>query len=224
MGLFAVVWLGAAYGGAYAGAEPLTVKVQPASVQTRYFDPAAPPKQMPPLKPGEAAVTESDFSVQAQMQVTILRQRIDAETGRCTATIRVDSVTVTTGLAITIWLPRGAADKLRAHEEGHQRISERFYRDAKAIAQRLARPRIGQTLTGQGADVHQAAQAAMSQSMDKLNGDWMKQISLAAQAVQERYDTLTDHGRNDLDEDQAIDKAMAKGNSPQGRKGHEAGP
>src|SRR4051812_44599417 len=97
----------------------------PPDVQTRFFDPKNPPSDMPPLRPGEAAVTESNFSCQTVVAATIIDQ-IPSKQG-CTATVRVSSVKTTIKLGIVIWLPETGSRKLTAHEQGHRAIDEQFY-------------------------------------------------------------------------------------------------
>src|SRR5829696_10025773 len=80
-----------------AGGAAAQVKVNhsPADVRQRTFNPKRPPKDMPPLKPGEAAVTESQFACQVKVEVEITQPPSGKATVRITgvdATLKLDVV------------------------------------------------------------------------------------------------------------------------------------
>lgn len=200
--------------GAGAARGPVVVDRQPAQIETKYFDPANRSREMPPLKGTEAAVTQSQFGIASLMEVAITQHQPDR--GQEQVTAHVDRVRVTLDLKITIWLPENANEKLTAHEEGHRRVAELFYRDAEKKAEAIAREWIGTDLSGEGKDTESAASAAMNKAMEQINARYMAVVSLPASRAQEKYDELTDHGRNKLDEDEAIRRAMeqTKSKSP----------
>src|SRR5688500_5892585 len=138
----------------------VTITHEPPDVQTKTFDPKNPPPEMPPLKPGEAAVTESSFSCQTMIGVLITSQA-QTGAGTCRATVKVTSVMTTLKLGIIIWLPERGARKLTAHEEGHRIIDERYYAGAKDVAEQLSRDMIDKLFTAEGSDCDAAAQAAI---------------------------------------------------------------
>lgn len=175
-------------------------------VRTRTFDPKSPPPDMPSLRPGEAAVTESNFSCQTVIAATIIDQ-IPRSQG-CTATVQVSSVTTTIKLGITIWLPVKGTKKLTAHEDGHRIIDEKFYENAEVVARKLSTAMIGQRRVGKGADCDAAAQAAIKDAGEQLCGDYMVAVQHPASRVQELYDEITDHGRHRIGEAAAIKRAM----------------
>jgi hypothetical protein len=182
------------------------VERTPPDVKTRTFDPRNPPPDMPPLRDGEAAVTESNFSCQTVIAATIIDQQRSSQ--GCTATVRVTSVKTTITLGITIWLPERGNKKLTAHEDGHRIIDERFYADAEAVARRLSTDMLGQRRAGKGSDCDSAAQTAIREAGDQLCGDYMVAVQRPASRVQELYDEITDHGRNRIREAAAIQQAM----------------
>ena len=175
-------------------------------VQTRYFDPKNPPSDMPPLRPGEAAVTESIFSCQTVIAATIVEQ-IPSKQG-CTASVRVSTVKTTIKLGVVIWLPETGSRKLTAHEQGHRSIDEQFYAGAEDAARRISAAMIGQRRVGKGSTCDAAAQTAIKQAGDQLCGDYMAAVQFPASRVQELYDEITDHGRNRLREPVAIQRAI----------------
>ena len=187
--------------------QPDAVVVERAApeVRTREFDPKNPPAEMPALRPGEAAVTESNFSCQTMIAATITDQVPSAQ--GCTATVRVTSVKTTIKLGITIWLPVNGSKKLTAHEEGHRIIDERFYEEGETVARRLSTELLGQRRVGKGPDCDAAAQAAIKEAGDQLCGDYMTAVQYPATRVQELYDEITDHGRNRIRETVAIKRA-----------------
>ena len=187
----------------------VTIQHEPPDVQTKTFDPKNPPPEMPPLKPGEAAVTESSFSCQTMIGVLITSQA-QTGAGTCRATVKVTSVTTTLRLGIIIWLPERGARKLTAHEEGHRIIDERYYAGAKDVAEQLSRDMIGKLFTAEGSDCDAAAQAAIKNAGNQLCGEYMAAVQYPAARAQVLYDQFTDHGRNKLGEKQAIELAMKK--------------
>jgi hypothetical protein len=188
-----------------AAADAVVIERLPPEVQTRTFDPKNPHADMPALRPGEAAVTESNFSCQTVIAATIESQLPSAQ--GCTATVRIASVKTTVKLGITIWLPVNGTKKLTAHEEGHRIIDETFYAGAEAVARRLSSAMVGQRRVGKGVDCDTAAQTAIKEAGDQLCGDYMTAVQYPATRVQELYDEITDHGRSRIKEAAAIKRA-----------------
>jgi hypothetical protein len=163
---------------------------------------------MPQLKPGEAAVTESNFSCRTNTSVVVLRQTSDSA-GSYSATVKVEKMTVTLGLEIVIWLPEGGQRKLGEHEQGHQRISEHFYATGKEITTALAQAEIGREYSASASSAEEAVDTAIREAGNAVCEQYMSRVQMRAANVQELYDKLTDHGRNRLDEDTAIERATA---------------
>jgi len=175
-------------------------------VKQRTFDPKNPPSDMPALRPGEAAVTESNFSCQTVIAATIIDQI--PSSGGCTTTVRITNVKTTIKLGIVIWLPERGSRKLTAHEDGHRAIDQQFYAGAEDVARKLSEAMIGQRRVGKGATCDAAAQAAIKEAGDQLCGDYMAAVQFPATRVQELYDEITDHGRNRIREPSAIQRAV----------------
>src|SRR5439155_10394007 len=106
------------------------VSVQKAKVVVvrKTFDRRNPPKDMPPLGPRADAVTHLKFGCSASAAYEVTSRRRDTSRRRgasgCTATAVVNDLDVQLELEITIWVPRGARQKLIDHEEGHRVIGE----------------------------------------------------------------------------------------------------
>lgn len=204
--LLGLAWL-AMLGPDLQSTSAITVEQRPAAVDTRTFDPAAPPAEMPHLGPRERAITHSEFGIGAEVRVLV---RGDFRQGRGMASVvEVDGLDLDLGLEITEWLPEGAPASLVEHEDGHRRISELFYQDAEAIARRLGARYVGKSFRGEGRTVEQARRAAMDGVIRELNLDYLAATHSAASRVNELFDQITSHGRNDVPVDQAMRDAIA---------------
>jgi hypothetical protein len=178
------------------------------SGQTKYFDPRDPPAEMPSLQPPEAAVTVSVFGCASQMRVLILDE--SKEDGNCKATARIESIEITLNLDVTIWLPKNPSRKLRIHENAHKQISKHYFTLGPEVAERLARPYIGKEITGKASDCTQAVDEAIKRTIKEIASRYMAEIEVRAGHAQEAFDEITDHGRNDVKESDAIQQAIER--------------
>lgn len=170
-------------------------------LQRRTFDPNRPPADMPPLKPGEAAFTEFNYGCTAE--VSYIRTQGD---GVDRATIQ--SVRMNISLSITIWLPKKSTPKLHDHEEGHKQIGQTIYNNtARQDARRAAEPLVGNEIAAAGMD-DAAVQHAINELVQQACDRYMKSAPAHAGKVGEIYDRITDHGRNRVDEQTAIQRAF----------------
>src|SRR5688500_17007729 len=85
----------------------IQVSAKPATVAIRGFDPEKPPREMPPLKSGEAAVCSSKFACAVQVEVQI--SQVEGEKPK----MEIIGVTANLSLDIVIWLPVEASEKIR---------------------------------------------------------------------------------------------------------------
>ena len=183
-------------------AEPPKVEIVkvPAQVGTRYFDPKRPPRDRPPLRGPEEAVCAGDFlsdaSVGAQAQMT------DATHAKAT----INRVKVTLQLNMTIWLPNNPQKWTVEHEEGHRQISEYYYRDAEAIARRIAESYLGKTVDISGKDLRRALSATVGKIAEEITNEYNRQMPV--ETTQDRYDTITEHSRKDISETDAVAQAL----------------
>jgi hypothetical protein len=187
------------------------VKVKP-KVEHREFDPNNKPKDMPPLVGNEAAVCGSEFGASAQLVYRPDPARRLAG-GKYQAEILVDDVQIELTLSVTVWLPTGAGEKIKAHEEGHRRIAERMYAEVADKAARAAADSVNRRrFTAEGATASEAKKAvgeAMTAAHNQMIRTYLNDTSLAANKVQQEYDRITAHSLNDIGEDEAIAKAWA---------------
>ena len=87
----------------------IEVDRKPPTSTTRTFNPSRPPKEMPPLRPGEAAVCESKFLCQVQVEVEITT--VEGEKPTC----KIAGVKSELRLDVVMWLPTDVTPKIRAH-------------------------------------------------------------------------------------------------------------
>jgi hypothetical protein len=180
---------------------PVKVTRVPTTLQTRTFDRKHPPAQMPRLTGNEAAVTVPAFSCEVRLQVE------DSPRSAQKPTVTVVAMDITVRLDITMWLPKGVTAKLKAHEEGHRQISEKFYEKADSIAKSVAQKYIGRTIDVDGRD-HAAVDAEMKRTINEFCGEYMGGVSVPASRVNDAYDHITEHGTNRISEAEAIRRAM----------------
>jgi hypothetical protein len=164
------------------------------------FDPAAPPAQMPPLSPGEAALCDSNFTSSARISAT--NDPVDSTHAMLTIT----DVNVTLGANVTIWTPLGVSDHVIEHEQGHRQISEYYYRTADQLARQIAATYIGRQVPIAGADLNSAASRKLQQLASEFTDTYGKQLN--PDPAQQIFDTITNHSLNQTPVSDAIAAAL----------------
>ena len=177
-----------------------TINKQPMTLSTLTFDPAAPPSTMPPLAPGENAECDSEFRSSANVHGD--PQQTDATH----ATITVTQVNMTLQLIVNIWLPAGAAHRVTDHEDGHRQISEYYYRTAAELAGRIAAKYLGKRIEITGADLPAESSKALQKLATDITDEYGRELN--PEPAQLLYDSITDHGRNDVVVKNAVDHAL----------------
>jgi hypothetical protein len=176
------------------------IEKQPAAISTRTFDPANPPPDLPPLAPGEEAMCDSNFlsnvSVGGEAQQTDDTHQI----------VTVTKIKVTLQLVITIWVPAGASQHVIAHEDGHRQISENYYQIADKLARQIAASYIGQHDLISGTDLPSEFNKLLKQMGADITTEYNKQLN--PEPAQLRYDSITDHSRNDVDANDAVTQVL----------------
>lgn len=172
----------------------------PAQIGTRYFDPKRPPRDRPPLTGPEEAVCAGDFLSDA----SVGGQAMQTDATHAKATI--NRIKVTLQLNITTWLPNNPQKWIIEHEEGHRQISEYYYRNAEVIARRISEPYLGKTIDLSGADLRNALSAAIDKIKVEITNEYNRQMPVAT--TQDRYDTITEHGRKDIPVPHGVAQAL----------------
>src|SRR4051812_24648600 len=138
----------------------------------------APPKEMPPLGPHADAVTHFRFGCSCNANYEVVSRRRDTSRRRgpsgCTATARINDMDIKLDLEVTIWVPRGARQKLVDHEEGHRVIGERIYATAEQAARDATRRWIGRTVTGRADNCAEAADTAVRDASHQFCQDYLE--------------------------------------------------
>ncbi len=164
----------------------------------------------PPLEAGEDAVTLCDFSCEAEFDTEGKPQEKPSPEG-CQVTITVSVASVEIDLDITEWLPEGAPEQLKRHEEGHADICEKVYEDAKKAAEEAAKKFGKKTITGRGKNCQEATEDAQRMAVTAFCDEYHGRTQAVAQRVSKIYDDLTDHGKNKKPEaGKAVKQAFEK--------------
>jgi hypothetical protein len=186
-----------------AQTRPVRVKQEQPIVERTEYDPRRPPRNMPERKPPESGVCKTTFELAAGVNYSAERL------SRTTARIYVDELDIVTRLHFEIFTVRDGGPKLRAHEEGHREIGEHYYKDAARIAEEIGKRLIGQTFDGSGTDQESAQQDAFNKVVAEIERAYMARVRIPSAAANERFDDITNHGLNPIDEAEAIKLALA---------------
>jgi hypothetical protein len=195
---------------ARAGAQRTAVRVKREEpvVERTEFDPRRPPHDMPPLTPPESGVCKTTFELSASVSYSAERL------SRTTARIYVDELDIVTRLRFDIFTIKNGPPKLRAHEEAHRAIGEHFYENAEQIAADIGRRLIGATFDGRGADEEAAQRDGFDQVVAAIERAYMARVRIPSAAANERFDEITSHGLNPIDEAEAVAIALAGATAP----------
>jgi len=177
-----------------------SITKEPVIFASLTFDPAAPPPNMPPLSAGESAECDSDF--QSSASVRGETQSTDATH----ATVTITHVTMKLQLKINIWLPAGANQHLTEHEDGHRQISEAYYQSADKLAERVASTFLGRRVEISGTDLAAESNKALQQMASEITAEYNKELD--PNPAQLLYDSITDHGRNEVTVKDAVGHAL----------------
>jgi hypothetical protein len=206
--LIAVPWILSSAFGEAADAR-VGVEKQPVVVVHRTYDPEHPTDNMPDLKPPEIGLCISEFGCEIKMSTSTPDGRL--------ADTKIESIHLATRLKITIWTRVLAAEREVTHEEAHRTISEAYYREADQVARRLAEEVVGRRLfrvlrkrdraMARHAD---SVEAACDALQGQLLEEYLAQTHWRCAFAQECFDAITDHGRNEIGNEEAVARAIAE--------------
>jgi hypothetical protein len=179
-----------------AQSSPVRVTREEPIVRRYQFDPRRPLPGMPKLTPPESGVCNTTFELAAS--VSYSAELLSATTAR----VQVDELDLTTRLSFDIYTIENAPPKLIAHEEGHRKIGEHFYRDAPRIAEEIGRRLIGATFEGAGVDGDAAQRDGFEKVVASIEQAYMARVRIPSAAANVRYDEITNHGLHDIGEDE----------------------
>jgi hypothetical protein len=172
----------------------------PAAYASHKFDPAAPPPNMPPLHPGEAAVCDANFIARSSVRAQPRR------TDPTHAMLTIANVLITLQLETNVWVPIDAPQTIVDHEEGHREIAEYYYQTADKLAERIAATYIGKRVEVTGPDLDVALNQKLLEIATEINNAYTSQIN--SSPTQLLYDDITDHSRNGTDPHDAVQHAI----------------
>ncbi len=173
---------------------------QPVVFASHTFDPAATPSDMPPLAAGENAECDSDFRSSASVRGE------SRQTDATHATVTITQIKVTLQLNINVWVPAGVTPHVIEHEEGHRQISEYYYQTADKLAERIAEAYMGKQVEITGADLNAESSKMLQQVAADITDEYNKELNPGS--AQLLYDTITDHGRNEVVVKDAVAHAL----------------
>ena len=173
---------------------------QPVAFASRTFDPGAPPANMPPLSANETAECDSDFLSSASVRGE------SRQSDATHATVTITQVKMTLQLTINIWVPTGVTQHVIEHEEGHRQISEYYYQTADKVAERIAATYMGKQVEITGADLNAESTKMLQQMAAEITDDYKRELNPGP--TQLLYDSITDHGRNEVVVKDAVAHAL----------------
>jgi hypothetical protein len=177
-----------------------TIIKHPVAFASRTFDPATPPPNMPPLAQWETAECDSDFLSSASVRGE------PRQTDASHATVTVTQVKMTLQLNINIWVPTGVTQHVIEHEEGHRQISESYYQTADKVAERIAATYIGKQVEITGTDLAVESTKMLEQMAADITDEYKRELNPGP--TQLLYDSITDHGRNEVVVKDAVAHAL----------------
>jgi len=92
------------------------------------------------------------------------------------------------------------------HEEGHRQISESYYQTADRVAERIAATYIGKQVEIAGADLSAESTRALQQMAADITDEYKRELNPGP--TQLLYDSITDHGRNQVVVKDAVAHAL----------------
>ena len=182
------------------------IEKQPPVFTNRTFDPAAPPAEMPPLAEGEAAECDSNFISKA----SVAGRSLQSDGTHAVVTLRY--VRVILQLQVTVWVPSDASQHVIEHEQGHRQISEHYYKSADQLAERVAAKYLGKEVPISGPDLKSEFDKLLQQAGNEITDEYGRDLNV--KAAQLRFDTITDHSRNDVDAREAVEQTLKEAESP----------
>jgi hypothetical protein len=176
------------------------INKQPVVFANHTFDPATPPADMPPLAPGETAECDSEFLSSASVRGE------SRQTDATHATVTITQIKMALQLNVNIWVPIAVTQHVIEHEEGHRQISEYYYQTADKVAERIAATYMGKQVEITGTDLSAESTKMLQQMAADITDEYKKELNPGP--TQLLYDSITDHGRNEVVVKDAVAHAL----------------
>lgn len=178
------------------------IKVSPPKVEYKTFPVGQPPMRAKGIEKGEAGLCHTEIVCQVGLEA----ETPAVATGEVHATLH--SVSFTISAKITVWCQEGYTQAIMDHEETHRAISEHYYARAHTVARRLADDALARKLPLTGQSNAKELDRALTQLQAQLLDDFMQQVYERSEFAQDRFDAITDHGRNGTTNADAMAQAL----------------
>ena len=184
-------------------AKPVVVQIKVGAPKIEYqtFPVGHPPMHAKGLA-GEAGLCQTEIACQVGVEGEAPRISL----GEARATLHTVSFTIS--VRITIWCQEGYTQMILDHEETHRAISEHYYAMAYKVAQRLADEAIARKLSLAGKPRAEALDRALKELQTRLLDEFMSETNQRCEFAQDRFDAITDHGRNAITNADAMAQAL----------------
>ena len=178
------------------------IKVSPPKVEYKTFPVGQPPMRAKGIEKGEAGLCRTEIACQVGLEA----ETPAVASGEAHATLH--SVSFTISAKITVWCQAGYTKVIMDHEETHRAISEHYYAKAHTVARRVADDALARKLPLTGQPNAKELDRALTQLQAQLLDEFMRQVYERSEYAQERFDTITDHGRNRTTNADAMAQAL----------------
>ncbi|HWA27048.1 MAG TPA: hypothetical protein VG734_15430 [Lacunisphaera sp.] len=187
-----------------SGKQTIAVSVEMGAPTVEYqtYPAGHPPKHAKGLSEGEAGICE----VLISCEIGIAGETRRFSLGQATAGIT--ALTFKVGLKNIIYVQEGYTPVIMDHEETHRQIAEYYYGMARKVASRLAEAAAVRKLPLGGKSKTQAMEQAFGQVRTELMDAFVREIHSRCEYAEDRFDAITDHGRNKITNDAAVAQAL----------------
>lgn len=182
----------------------VTVEVHPPVITRQQF-----PKGKPPFTPNAGALEElgwcaTRFGCSVELRTESPRLALT----QTTAT--VVGVDLGPRIQIDIWTQERSKADVASHEETHREIAEHYYGAAQSVAREIGQSTLGRKFNLPARATDKTFHLAVRAIEQAIVNTFMARTSRRCQFAQERFDAITDHGRNKVANDDAKAQALAE--------------
>lgn len=187
-------------------AAPPSVSVTklPVRIEYRSYVAGHPPPGVVPSTESAVGICDAQFKTVAQCHALYPRLGVK------TVTATVQTVEISLMLRVILWLSEGSGPEVREHEETHREIAEHYYAMGEEIGQSSGERVVGKRLTLSAKNSQQALEAALGGITQMIVDDVQRRLSERCSYAQQRFDAITDHGRNAIANEDARAQALAE--------------
>jgi len=181
----------------------ITVEAVAPAVSYEYYDMSRP--KPPEISPGSDANTIWSFGCAPEITWDPTPRRADSG-----FYWRMSEVKVLLKLPIKITLPGGASARVRAHEEGHRKISEHYYAVGAEAAQHLGELIKIREFYSPDGEIEKAKAAMTARATMMVRYSYWNYALEPCKEANKYYDEITSHGTNRIDSNEAVAQAIAR--------------